>query len=178
MHYVHDWMLPFKGGEDGMHALEIVRKYHGNVEIVLFGIHRRPEGLDSRFPYEFNPSQERLVGSIYNGSSIFVCPSWHEGFGFPGAEAMACGCALVTTDTGGSREYAGHGVTALVSEPRKPELLAENILRLLNDDELRIKLARAGHERIRQFTWERSAAEMEQMIVNEVTSGRRLSGEI
>lgn len=161
-----------------MQALEIVHKFHQNVEIVLFGIHPQPAGLYSRHPYEHNPSQDRLVREIYNGSSIFVCASWHEGFGFPGAEAMACGCTLATTDTGFSRDCAEHAVTSLMAEPRKPELLAENIIRLLDDDALRIRLARAGHERIRQFTWERSAARMERLIQYELASRRRPSSAI
>jgi glycosyltransferase involved in cell wall biosynthesis len=169
MHYVHDRSLPIKGGQDGMVALELVRRYYKNIDILLFGVRRRPDGLAEYFQYQCNPGQETLVNTIYNGSSIYVCPSWLEGFGLPGAEAMACGCALVTTDTGGSRDYAEHEVTALVSQPKRPELLAENILRLLDDDELRRKLAQAGHERIQYFTWQRSAAALEQLIINELT---------
>ena len=63
----------------------------------------------------------------------------------------------MTTDCGGNREYAEHEVTALLSPPRDPEALARNVLRLLDDDSLRQRLARAGYERIQEFTWEKSA---------------------
>ena len=36
----------------------------------------------------------------------------------------------------------------------RPERLAENIIRLIEDDDLRYRIAKAGHENIRQFTWE------------------------
>ena len=57
----------------------------------------------------------QLVDEIYNTSRVFLCTSWVEGFGLTNVEAMACGAALVTTDNGGSRDYALHGETALVA---------------------------------------------------------------
>jgi glycosyltransferase involved in cell wall biosynthesis len=65
----------------------------------------------------------------------------------PGLEAMACGAALATTDTKGSRDYAFDEKTALVSPPRQPEVLAANILRLLGGPALRDCLVRAALER-------------------------------
>jgi len=65
---------------------------------------------------------------------------------------MACGCGVVATDSGGIREYAEHEKTALLSPPRDPEALAKNLLCLLEDDNLRIQLAEAGHKHIQEFT--------------------------
>jgi glycosyltransferase involved in cell wall biosynthesis len=48
--------------------------------------------------------------------------------------------------------------------PRHPEALADNILRLLKDDDLRIRLAKAGYERIQEFTWERSTDLLEKAL--------------
>jgi glycosyltransferase involved in cell wall biosynthesis len=67
---------------------------------------------------------------------VFVCSSWEEGFGLPGLEALQCGAALATTDTKGSRDYAFHERTALVSPPRDTVALARNIIRLLGDEGL------------------------------------------
>ena len=68
----------------------------------------------------------------------------------PGMEALACGAALATTDTRGSRDYALDGDTALVSPPRATEQLAENILRLLEDPDLRGRLARSGRQLVHE----------------------------
>jgi glycosyltransferase involved in cell wall biosynthesis len=111
---------------------------------------------------------ETALVEIYNRCRVFVCSSLAEGFALPPAEAMACGCAVAMTDCGGNRDYAEHGMTALLSPPGNPEALAKNILRLLADDSLRVGLAQAGYARIREFTWERSADLLEGFILESV----------
>jgi glycosyltransferase involved in cell wall biosynthesis len=130
----------WKGMEDGVAALTKVREARPDVQLHLFG-RRPPEHLRSTFS-ERLPRQE--VADLLRRSAVFVCPSWEEGFGMPGLEALACGAALATTDTKGSRDYAFDGESALVSPPRDPERLADNVLRLLEDLELRRSLCAAG----------------------------------
>jgi len=161
----------WKGTKDGIEALELARKKLPTLQAVLFGIFPRPKELPAWFEYRCDPPREELVKNIYNGSSIYLCPSWVEGFGLPAAEAMACGCAVVSTDNGGIRDFGENEVTALLCVPRNPEALAKNIIRLLKDDALRIRLAKAGHERIQQFTWERSTDLLEQFLEDMI--GRR-----
>ena len=64
----------------------------------------------------------------------------------------------------GVRDFAENEVTALLSPPKDPEALARNIVRLLENDDLRIRLAKAGHERIKEFTWENSTDLLEQFL--------------
>ena len=161
MYSVQDW----KGSRDGLRALAIIKEGRPDLRAVLFGTPRRCVSIAEWIEYRQNPPQAELVNEIYNGSSIYLCASWSEGFSLPPAEAMACGCAVATTDCGGIREFAEHEVTALISAPRDPESLARNIARLLRDDGLRQRLAKAGHERIQNFTWERSTDQLEQFIL-------------
>jgi glycosyltransferase involved in cell wall biosynthesis len=70
----------------------------------------------------------------------------------------------VTTDCGGNREYAAHEKTALVSDPDDFSSLVGNALRLLCDEELRIRIALAGRDRISNFTWERSTQQLIQFM--------------
>jgi len=164
-----------KGAKDGIKALELARDRFPALQAVLFGVFPRPKRLPGWIEYHCDPPQEELVRNIYNGSSIYMCPSWTEGFYLPNAEAMDCGCAVVSTDIGGVRDYAEHGVTALLSPPKNPKTLAENIISLLEHDDLRIRLAKAGHARILQFTWERSTDLLEQFLI-ERTGGKREMG--
>jgi glycosyltransferase involved in cell wall biosynthesis len=88
---------------------------------------------------------------------VFLCSSAREGFGLCGIEAMASGCALVTTANGGSADYALDGETALVTEPGDVEGLAERIERVVCDDALRSGIATRGMEFVRRFDWDDSA---------------------
>ena len=71
----------------------------------------------------------------------------------PAMEAMACHCALVTMDTGGSRDYAFDKETALVSAPKDVERLADNLTAVIDDKQLMIRLAENGQKKIKEFDW-------------------------
>lgn len=154
---------PFKGTQDAVRALEIVRAQLPDMPPVWSFGARRPDSLPAWIAFHARPSNEELR-ALYNRTAIFVIPSHYEGWGLPGAEAMACGAALASTDTGGVRAYATDGRTALLSPPQDPAALAENILTLVRDDDLRVRLAECGHESIQRFTWNRAIGAMEQLI--------------
>ncbi len=100
----------------------------------------------------------------YNDLAIFVHPSHHEGWGLPGMEAMACGAALVCTDSVGNRLYARDGETARVLAPSHPERLADAVVELVEQYADRWRLARAGAEAVAEFTVERSVARLEGLL--------------
>lgn len=153
-----------KGSKDGIKALLIAKEVFPELSAVLFGVGPRSKIIPQWIEYVQNPSQDYLVKNIYNGSSMYLCSSWMEGWHLPPAEAMACGCAVVSTDIGGVRDYAIDGETALLSPPRNPEKLAENIIKLIKDDNLRIQIAKRGRSNILNFTWEHSAAMFENFL--------------
>ena len=145
--------LPWKGTRDGIAALEMAKKRVPALSVVLFGTLRRPGWIPRWMVYRRNPSQRELR-QLYNASAIFVAPSWNEGWGLPASEALACGSALVATAIGGHLEFAAHGRTALLSPPRAPDELAANVVKLLENEALRVRLAREGSAAIHRFTWE------------------------
>lgn len=154
LHHDYDW----KGFAEGMQAIQRVRSQGHKLEPVVFGEKAddpRPlfESAGFEFEYHYRPDAKRLQ-KIYSACDIYLCPSWYEGLGMPAMEAMACRCALVTTDTGGCRDYAIDGQTALVSEPRDVAGLAKNLISLLTTDSLLEKLSENGYRKIREFGWE------------------------
>jgi L-malate glycosyltransferase len=159
----------FKASRDGIAALQIAKKEFPDLRVVLFGNSRRPPWVPQWMNYENNPPQQRIVEKFYNGSSVVVSSSIAEGFALPPAEGAACGCAIAATDSGGIRDFAEHGVTALLSPPKDPEALARNICLILGNEDLRIRLARSANDFIKQFTWERSTDLLENFIINGVT---------
>jgi len=147
---------PVKGGNDGVAALELARREVPDLDAVLFGVTPRPSTLPSWIEYVHDPSRVRLVEDVYNASSIYLCPSLSEGWHLPPAESMACGCAVVSTDIDGVRDYARPGQTALLSAAGDPAGLAANVVRLCRDEDERSRIAAAGNEVIGNCTVERS----------------------
>lgn len=163
MLYHHfDW----KGSADGLAAIDIVKGLIPELEVTLFGVPARPEGLPPWIRYCQKPPQPALR-RLYNEAAIFVGPSWAEGWPLPPAEAMQCGAALCLTDIGGHREYGIHGETALLSPPKEPAAMAKNIEALVRDSAMRIELAQGAHSFIQQFTWDRAVSAMEQCLLAE-----------
>ena len=82
-------------------------------------------------------------------------PSLYEGFGLPPLEAMACGAPVVTSKIPAIEEIV-NGAARLV-DPHSVEDLATALQQLLNDEEARRQLCVKAVERVRDFTWERTA---------------------
>jgi glycosyltransferase involved in cell wall biosynthesis len=155
---------PKKGASFGLAALKKVKRKFPEVDVVVFGTQDPDQAIPSWMTFRKSPDQTEIVNEIYNKSRVFVMPSILEGFGLPCIEAMACGCALVTTANGGSRDYAIHGETALVSEPSDVRAMADHIENLLTDDGYRISLAMRGLEYVKRFSWEKSTGMLEAFL--------------
>jgi glycosyltransferase involved in cell wall biosynthesis len=100
------------------------------------------------------------VLSLLKGMDLFVMPSITEGLGTSLLDAMACAKPIVASRVGGIPEVVADGVTGLLVPPKDPDLLAEAIVRLLQDRALVESLGAAGFERVRhRFTVERMVEE-------------------
>jgi glycosyltransferase involved in cell wall biosynthesis len=154
---------PWKGVADGLEAFGRVHARHPELALVGFGV-KAPPRKQAFAEFHENLPQERLAG-LYSRCPIYLCPSWDEGLGMPSMEAMACGAALCTYDNGGCRDYAIDGRTAVVAPRRDLEALAWGLARLVEDPELRRRIARQGQEFVRaQFDWERATARLESLL--------------
>jgi glycosyltransferase involved in cell wall biosynthesis len=103
----------------------------------------------------------QLIEHYYAGD-IFVLPSiCNDSFGIPVVEAMAAGSPVVASRSGGVVETVKDRDTGFIVEKNDPQQLAHMLLRLLEDDELREKMGRAGRERaLAKFTWDMVAETM------------------
>lgn len=155
---------PLKGARTGLAALELVRDVIPELRAVLFGTSMPVEALPPWVDFMLSPPQDVIVDRIYNETSVFVSASNKEGFGLPALEAMASGCALVTTDNGGSAEYAVHDETALVCRPKDAATMAAHIVALLVDDERRERIVTNGLRLASTLTWDASAARLESAL--------------
>lgn len=164
---------PAKGCADVIAAMAAVRERRPEVSAFFFGTAPRPDALPAWVEYEQLPSAARLR-ELFNSCSVFLQASRSEGWGLPASEALLCGAALVTLDNGGSREFALDGETALVLPPERVGELGAGALALLDDEELRLRLATAGAERLRRFTWERSLSGFEAALAVVAAAGAAL----
>ncbi|MFV9505985.1 MAG: glycosyltransferase family 4 protein [Oscillochloridaceae bacterium umkhey_bin13] len=89
--------------------------------------------------------------ALYRKATIFVMPSLYESFGISIIEAMACGLPVVATTAGAIPEVVEHGVTGLLVPPGDSIALAEAIIQLARDPELRSRLGKAGRERVQSM---------------------------
>lgn len=106
-------------------------------------------------------SEEELV-LLYNAASLFVFPSFYEGFGLPVLEAMKCGCPVLCSARGALVEVAGEGALFIASEsldhPSQFEQeTAEKMERILTDTSLRNNLIRKGLSWAEKWNWQRTA---------------------
>ena len=168
---VGDWLLNFSGSSPRKNAHGLLDGYarlsptvRAAVQLVLVGCE----------PASFRAELEecarrlgihascRLLGFVPHedlpwllcGACGLVMPSLCEGFGLPILDAFVCGTPVLTSNLSSMPEVAGRA--AVYCDPRRPMSIAEGIVKLLDPAQAE-RLRQAGYERLREFTWERTA---------------------
>ncbi|MGU9999232.1 glycosyltransferase family 4 protein [Latilactobacillus curvatus] len=154
----------WKGFSVGLKAINIVREKYPDVRVIFFGVNKRNSQIPDYAEYYHNPSRSRLR-EIYNEATIFLFPSVSEGWGLTATEAMQCGAALVATNNGGVADFGYDRKTALISDINDSVGLSENITALIDNRELRLKLARNGTETVNKMTIENSGKMFEEFLI-------------
>jgi glycosyltransferase involved in cell wall biosynthesis len=128
-------------------------------EIVFFKV--GPLGPENRRLIEHLGIRNRVSGTehatdedllrFYNIASVLVFPSLREGFGWPPLEAMACGCPVITCQTGSLPEVCGQA--CLYVDPFDARSMADAISRVISDSSLRKNLIELGKARANTYGW-------------------------
>lgn len=157
--------LEKKGVADGVFAFKKAKEKYPEIELEMFGFYKPGSEIPKDVIYHRQPSSKKL-SELYRSADIFLWPSRQEGFGLPPMEAMACGCAVISTDTGAIREYAQANESAIIIPPKQAEKLAEALIDLISNKEKRISLGRVANKKIKEFTWDKSTEKLEQVFLN------------
>ncbi|TAM81871.1 MAG: glycosyltransferase family 1 protein [Acidobacteria bacterium] len=157
-----------------LNALKALRHLPDRYRLVIAGgnghgsevVHNfiQTEGLGSRVVLlGYVPAERLLV--LYDAASVFLFPSFEEGFGLPVLEAMAHGLPVVASATSSLPEVGGDA--ALYVDPNNPKDIAEKVVRAVEDEGQRKLMIERGLARATAFTWRRTA-EANLQVYNEV----------
>ena len=138
-----DLKLTIIGGPpDGKYSGGLVREY----------------GLQDSVTFTGRISHEELT-KRYSAAQVAVVPSLYEGFGFPAAEAMACGLPVISSSAGALPEVVGRdGEAGVLVPPADAGSIAAALKRLMPDEGLRRRMGAAARRRVEtHFTWEQAA---------------------
>lgn len=102
--------------------------------------------------------EDTELAGLYAGASLFVYPSWFEGFGLPLLEAMAMGVPVISYRTSSIPEVVGDAAI-LIDPPFRCEDLACAMEQVLTDRLCRSGLVEKGSQRVKQFSWDQAAEE-------------------
>lgn len=157
---------PRKNIDGLIRAFDEVKKFDNNdLKLVIAGGNGwKLEEVKKAFEKSPYKSDIKFLGyvdqadkpAIYNLATLFVFPSFYEGFGFPPLEAMACGLPVVSSYASSLSEILGND--AIYVDPYSQSQLVGAIKEGLNNHELREKLKTAGLERSRQYAWSKTAS--------------------
>jgi O-antigen biosynthesis alpha-1,3-rhamnosyltransferase len=98
---------------------------------------------------------EELLSSLYSAADLYLAPSFHEGFGIPLLEAFVCGCPVLCSSGGALPEVAGGA--AKIMPNWDPDDWAKAVADLLGDSSKLDSMRARGFERLKEFSWRRSA---------------------
>jgi len=117
---------------------KVLKRAKNNKKIIF------KEGLDD----------EALINE-YNVSTVFIFPSFYEGFGLPPLEAMACETPVVTSNISSMPEVCGDA--AIYVDPYDIKDISEKMQSLIGSKHLQEDMIKKGLQRVKSFTWEKSA---------------------
>ncbi len=111
--------------------------------------------IESRV-HVLEPIDRAALVQLYNGAAALLHPSFIEGFGNPVAEAMACGCPVVTSNCSAMPEVAGGA--ALLADPHDPGAIAAALQHVTHNRAFAAALRQRGLARAAQLDWGAFAA--------------------
>jgi len=136
------------------HQLLFAGKLSRHQQSALMAIAKKHGCAESDLRFTGFLTDEELV-IAYNLCQLFVFPSWHEGFGLPPLESMACGAPTIASNTSSLPEVIGW--QEALFDPFDVDSIAQKIHRSLTDVAFRDQLTAHARDQSKKFTWDASA---------------------
>lgn len=151
-----------KGIGDLLEAAPAFLQEEPGVRLVMAGGHRHCTGQEMAHRWltsAYDPFRDRIhftgwlgtdeISACYADADILVVPSWYEPFGMVILEGMLYGLPIVAASVGGPKEILTNERTGLFCEPKDSAGLAAQVIRLIRDPELRMRIGRAAARSVR-----------------------------
>ncbi len=129
-------------------------RYGKDLKLVFIGIPKYINVQESRNVRIVGHVDSGELNILYSGAKALIYPSLYEGFGLPILEAFACECPVVTSNISSLAEVAGNA--AVLVDPYDVNSITEGIEKALKGPK---GLIEKGLERLKQFSWEKTARE-------------------
>jgi glycosyltransferase involved in cell wall biosynthesis/2-polyprenyl-3-methyl-5-hydroxy-6-metoxy-1,4-benzoquinol methylase len=154
--------LKRRGYSIGLEALESVHRECPEVQIYLYGMEENPR---LSFPYtNLGVLDQRQLAQAMRDSDVHLSFSLSNISQVP-FQAMACGCAVVEAKLPSVEAMVEDGKHCLLAEPQ-PDAVVAALRRLIEDGELRSRIAKAGMEFVRDKTWDNSCKQFEDIVLD------------
>lgn len=153
---------------------KVIHKFP-EAKLIVAGIGHEKDNLTSqikRLNLEKNTSmvggvQNKNLPIFYNMADIFVLPSLREGLGVVLLEAMACGTPVIGSNVDGITDIIINNETGILTMPKDSQNIAEKIIMLLSDRELRQKFSEKGLKFVKEkFSWDIVAKQFIEIFSN------------
>jgi len=164
-------LVPYKGPDILLNAFSRVNKEIPNAELVFAGrgeMQVELEKLSKRLNIEKNVKfagfiEEDLKPFYYKAADIFCLPSTNmgESFGIVNLEAMACGIPIISSKLGGIPDVVNDMENGILVKPGDPESLADALIFLLENKDIRKKMGTDGRKKVEEYSWEKIAEKTE-----------------
>jgi glycosyltransferase involved in cell wall biosynthesis len=166
-------LVPYKGPDILLKAFKIIKKEFPNVKLIFAGRGQMFDelcDLSKGFDLENDVIFLGFVDEdkkpwYYKASDIFCLPSttMAESFGIVNLEAMASGIPIVGSNLGGIPDIIKNGENGLLAKPGDHQSLADALLHLLKNEDLRKKMGDNGRRFVKDYSWDKIAKETEQL---------------
>jgi glycosyltransferase involved in cell wall biosynthesis len=164
-------LSPYKGPDVLVRAMPEISKKNRDTKLVFVGsggMREELEKLCKKTGVEKNVKfagfvEENLKPLYYRAADVFCLPSTMstESFGIVNLEAMACGVPIVASKIGGIPDVVKDGENGLLVPPRDSGALADVIIYLLENEDIRERMGKNGRKKVEDYSWEKIAEETE-----------------
>ena len=163
-----------KGCKYAFETIRTLEEKYPDLTVNIISSEKLKFQLHDNWRFFFNVSASK-VAEINNRSEVFICSTINEGFGLPGLEAMACGCALASTDYIGVHEYAVDRYNALLSKVKDAQGMADNVIELFENENLKKSIIEEGLKTAEKMSLNNSYNKFKRTVLETSTDANYLN---